>query len=310
MYNAENFIVDTLKSVVNQTYKNIEIILVDDGSKDKSYTIALDYLKNTKRIFQIIKQNNSGVSMARNNGINLASGKWIIALDSDDLLVNCAIESMVKYSNDSDVVFSNYKIIKSKKNCEFTEKMRYISISGEVAAMMYYNRKYNFIAPASLVKKTFILDNNICYDEDCKFAEDDLYVWKLVATASRVTYFFCSFYLYYVHENSTMTASKWDKILTTKEPAIRVDENYIRKNNNTRTLRSSFLLRHYIGCLHAASIICSKKDYKKLYNKFDFASIYEKRKKEKLHSKLIMIVMRYFPMMMYYFFRILSYKNK
>lgn len=82
-YNAEKFIENTLKTVLSQTYKNFEVIIVDDGSKDRSAEIVKEIAKNDNRI-NYIHQANSGVSTARNNGISLAKGSYISVLDSDD----------------------------------------------------------------------------------------------------------------------------------------------------------------------------------------------------------------------------------
>ena len=87
IFNEENFLKICLNSVINQTFKNIEIICIDDGSTDKSLIILKEYLKIDKRI-KIISQNNLGSGVARNNGINLSKGKYLIFIDSDDLFPN------------------------------------------------------------------------------------------------------------------------------------------------------------------------------------------------------------------------------
>ena len=83
IYNAEDHLQRCVDSVLNQTEKNIEIILVDDGSKDNSIEICKNYLNQDKRV-QLIHQENSGVSAARNIGLKVASGKYVTFLDSDD----------------------------------------------------------------------------------------------------------------------------------------------------------------------------------------------------------------------------------
>ena len=85
VYNAEKYIENCLKSVINQTYKNVEIICVDDGSKDRSSEI----IKNLSAAFSKIRyifQENAGVSAARNNGLSVAEGDFIVFLDSDDYI--------------------------------------------------------------------------------------------------------------------------------------------------------------------------------------------------------------------------------
>jgi len=83
VYNTEKYLIRCIESVINQTYKNLQIILINDGSTDSSGTICNDYAKIDKRI-QVIHQENSGVSSARNYGIDVALGEWIGFVDSDD----------------------------------------------------------------------------------------------------------------------------------------------------------------------------------------------------------------------------------
>ena len=85
VYNVEKFLAQCLESLVLQTYKNLEIIIVDDGSSDNSYKIYKKYAKSDSRI-QIIKQKNAGVSAARNTGLASATGEYVHFIDSDDYI--------------------------------------------------------------------------------------------------------------------------------------------------------------------------------------------------------------------------------
>lgn len=93
-YNAERFIENTLKTVLNQTYRNFEVIVVDDGSSDRSAEIVNRIAQNDKRVIYFY-QPNAGVSAARNNGIKLAKGNYIAVLDSDDFWMNDNLEKKI-----------------------------------------------------------------------------------------------------------------------------------------------------------------------------------------------------------------------
>lgn len=84
VYNAQSTIIQTIQSVINQTYTNIELILIDDGSKDNSNSIMKDYIANSDRNIKLVTKENGGVSSARNRGIDEATGEFIAFLDSDD----------------------------------------------------------------------------------------------------------------------------------------------------------------------------------------------------------------------------------
>ena len=85
MYNCEKFISETIESVINQTYTNWEMIIIDDCSTDKSKEIAKQYIERDKRIRLIELKENSGAAVARNKGIEVSSGRFIAFLDGDDL---------------------------------------------------------------------------------------------------------------------------------------------------------------------------------------------------------------------------------
>lgn len=115
IYNAEEYLSATLNSIVNQTYKNLEIILINDGSIDNSSVICNYYKQKDNRII-LINQNNSGVGIARNVGLAKATGKYVTFVDSDDILDLNLLEnlynSIVKY--DADIVEGGIKVIFEK----------------------------------------------------------------------------------------------------------------------------------------------------------------------------------------------------
>ena len=104
MYNGERFVAKTIESVLNQYYKNWEMIIIDDGSKDNSPTIVEEYSKKDKRI-QLVRQKNAGSGAARNNGIRRAKGQYICLLDADDTWENNFLEEQIK------LIKENKKII-------------------------------------------------------------------------------------------------------------------------------------------------------------------------------------------------------
>lgn len=115
VYNIEKYIERCLLSIINQSYKNIEVIIVDDGSTDKSSDIVDDYLNHNN--FIVIHKENGGLSSARNAGLKVATGEFVMFVDGDDYLMDNAIEILVKKINDEiDVVMFPYiRVYGSKK---------------------------------------------------------------------------------------------------------------------------------------------------------------------------------------------------
>ena len=104
VYNAEKFLDETINTVLNQTYKNFELILVNDGSKDKSVDVIKKH--NDKRIKLIDNKNNKGAALSRNDGIRKAKGRYICFLDADDLWNKEKLEKQISFMKEKECAFS------------------------------------------------------------------------------------------------------------------------------------------------------------------------------------------------------------
>lgn len=132
VYNAEKFISETIDSIQKQTYKDWELILVDDCSSDSSYDIISEYMKNDKRIRYIKLEKNSGAAVSRNTGIKNARGRFIAFVDSDDIWLPKKLEKQVKYMLDKNIgfTFTSYRYmkedgIKTNKVAKAPKKINY-----------------------------------------------------------------------------------------------------------------------------------------------------------------------------------------
>lgn len=117
-HNSEKFIKKTIESVLSQTYENWEMIIVDDVSSDKSYEIAKEYANKDKRINAIRLKQNSGPAVARNKAIEMAKGRYIAFLDSDDLWLYNKLETQISFmeKNNLSFTYSAYKLIDENDN--------------------------------------------------------------------------------------------------------------------------------------------------------------------------------------------------
>lgn len=114
VYNVEKYIKICIESVINQTYKNLEILVINDGTKDKSFEIIESYLED-KRIKVINREKNSGIAVTRNIGISQATGEYIFFIDADDYLEINAIENLIEALNDEDIIGGNFFIMMKLK---------------------------------------------------------------------------------------------------------------------------------------------------------------------------------------------------
>ena len=116
VYNVEKYLSKCLESLINQTLKDIEIICVNDGSTDNSLSILKEYANKDSRI-KIIDKQNEGVSVARNTGIEVATGEYLIFVDSDDYLVENACEkalNTIEHNNSDICIFGHYDLVDEK----------------------------------------------------------------------------------------------------------------------------------------------------------------------------------------------------
>ena len=118
VYNVEEYLKECIDSIINQTYKRIEIILVDDGSTDKSGKICDDYAKIDKRI-KVVHKENGGLSDARNVGISVSSGKYIAFVDSDDWVEKTMYKKCIVYVKSMMLIYAYADILENIRMKQF-----------------------------------------------------------------------------------------------------------------------------------------------------------------------------------------------
>jgi len=199
IYNVEKYLRECINSVVSQTYRNIEIILVDDGSTDHSPQICDEYqLKDTR--IKVIHQKNQGVSVARNIGLNYSRGKYIFWIDSDDYISKECIESLYELLRKENVDMSICNYIQgSDRNYIFKHENSYIETfdSKKGLEYIYKNHHYSFIMAASwakLIKKE--LYEELKYPVD-KIFEDIYMSHHLINKCKKIAYVNQVMYYYY-----------------------------------------------------------------------------------------------------------------
>lgn len=179
LYNVESFIERCLNSVVNQTYKNLEIILINDGSTDNSLSICEEYRKKDKRI-KLINKKNGGVSSARNCGLDIYNGKYITFIDADDYVEVDYIEILYKKIKEYnvDIVFSNaIEVLDNGKTMNNKNAIKDILLDKEnVYKELFLERYISCACWGNLYKVDVIkdvkFDINMHLDEDFKFLID------------------------------------------------------------------------------------------------------------------------------------------
>ena len=173
-YNAENWIKRSVESVLHQTYKNVEVVVVENGSTDKT-TEMIETIQDTRlRLFHSAK----GVSNARNLGIECANGEFITFLDADDWLAEDAIERLMVLSEpDVDLISARYY---DDKPFETYKSKKYEVGSEEYIQKCLYTPTRRGNVTGNLYRTEFIKSNNIRFDPDLSHAEDSVFFLSLL----------------------------------------------------------------------------------------------------------------------------------
>lgn len=220
IYNIERFLHQCIDSILSQTYDNFELILVNDGSTDKCEKICNEYSKLDKRI-RVIHKSNGGLVSARNTGVSMAEGKYIVYVDGDDWVSNKWLETLnnliKKY--DPDIInYGAYKSIDGKnenlKTANFEGFYDEVDLKEKIVPHLLYDNRFSFfsfgILPALWSKaiKADILKENICKEEKITFGEDVACTYNCIMQAK--TFVATKESLYYYRQNRESMTKAYD----------------------------------------------------------------------------------------------------
>lgn len=208
VYNVENYLEECLDSLIGQTLKDIEIILVDDGSKDKSGCICDKYSGIDNRV-KVLHQNNCGQSVARNVGLSMAEGEYILFVDSDDYIRLDACEVLYKEAKkhnsdivNGDILNESDKILNSKfrsLNCDY----KTVPIS-EFLIDKIDTETYDIVPWLYFVRREFLINSNIKFLEGY-FYEDQLWTLQLLSLSGNALKIRFPYYYYRTNRDGSTT---------------------------------------------------------------------------------------------------------
>lgn len=221
VFNVEPYIRRCLDSLESQTYSSIEVIIVDDGSQDKSADIAEDYCRRDSR-FTLISQENKGQGNARNTGITAATGEYITFVDSDDYVSTYYIERMIELAalHDADIVSVNLiKFFDRQIPDKDNTPPKIVSFNGtDAVADMWYGKHLSNSAWAKVYHRQILKD--IPFPEGVLY-EDLGVIYKWMHRAGKVVWTSEKLYYYYQRSNGTMNGAfsrkKLDRIIVSRE---------------------------------------------------------------------------------------------
>lgn len=256
MYNAEKYLNKCIDSILNQSFKDFELLLIDDGSKDLSGKICDKYAEVDERV-KVFHIQNGGPAKARNLGIKYATGIYIEFVDADDELIPEALENLyVLTKNNPDIIIADSQIITADekvKNIISIEKNNQINVEE-------YLKNLNTVRKATLLhyiwnkwyKRELICENRIIFDENERLGEDFLFNCEIIDKADRVWGTDILLYKYYKRDNGSLSGKYIENELSRRR---KMDSTFLQLYENKKIKEECYnLISRMIGSITLASI--------------------------------------------------------
>lgn len=295
-YNVEKYIKKCLDSVLNQTYNNYEIIIINDGSTDNTSKILESYKSNKK--IKIINQENKGLSNARNTGVSNAKGDYILFIDSDDFIEKELLEILNKTIKDEDLVRFQIKILdETNKIIKEYKEETFNNLNGIEA----FNKlsKYNLVelAVCYAYKKDTFLKNNYKFEEKT-YHEDFGLIPYIIISSKKVTSINYIGYNYLQRKNSIMNNTDYEKEIKKSNDVLKHYKNLIKwsqKIDGDLTIYKSFIANSVI----LKSLNLKEKDYKNYIKKLKEYKVYDNLLTNNKENKIKKILIKISPKLYY-----------
>ncbi len=309
VYNAEKYLNKCIESILSQSFNDLELILVNDGSKDSSGAICDEYVVKDERV-KVIHRENAGVSSARNTGIDIACGKYIMFVDSDDYIKKDMLSEMVEYMNKGyDLVFTEIEMTVSDGTQIFEmEEKEYDARQLIEAFCVQSFPKINLCGPwAKLYKKNIINENKIYFNTELHNGEDTYFNLTYLQYCQSIKALNKAFYMY-IRDNNDSLFSKVRKY-TYSNTCVVFDytKKIAEKYNCESKVIEQLLKTHIFGTIalvNKAIISSDKKTCISLMkeiseNKVFTDNIIKLRKKLSLYLIALLIRNKYFDIAYY-----------
>ena len=276
VYNVEKYIVTCLNSIVAQDYRDFELIVVNDGSKDKSIDFVQDFLQDKDVTWKIVNKENGGLASARNAGILKAKGEYVVCIDADDAVHENFLSSLLReMREDTDFVFCNFRFVKKQEVPDDTNDQITV-FDKESLLEVFLKRNIGFVVPSMLFKKNFLLEKGLLFDEKIRFSEDQPFIWNVILHSQKSVYLHQKLYGYYVRDNSIMTSSSGERIIESHKEFKKTVSSYFSDFPQYKSIEKRLFPRWELGALYSAARIMDYEEFKIVYTELDGRTIFQR----------------------------------
>jgi glycosyltransferase involved in cell wall biosynthesis len=270
-YNAQEYVIETLESLESQTFKDFEVIIINDGSKDNTSILINKFINKKTLDIRIIEQINSGVSIARNCGIDIASGDYVVFLDADDLLHPSYLSILYKTltKQQVDVVICNFTRKQNFREIKILEN-NLVKINQVDLFNLFFLKSKQYIFPCFLYSRRIINQFELRFTNGIKYGEDLEFICKYISHISKGILVENELYYYRPNKNSAISNVSWN--FTDSIHAINNISNYLEINHNPKYIFFSTLAKAREICyvLRAFAKTGQKDLFLKAYFEFQF----------------------------------------
>ena len=272
VYKVEKYLSKCVDSIINQTYENLEIILVNDGSPDKSPKICDEYALKDKRI-KVIHKENGGLSDARNFGLNAMSGEWVSFVDSDDFVSKFYIENLFHLikENNADIAITEFLYINDSQilplnDSQILDEEFFVYEKDECMPNIFYAKIYDIGATRKLFRSSFF--DNIRFPKG-RISEDLGTIPYVFEKASKVAFCKKQDYYYLIRSDSITRTVKFD------ERYLTVFDNIDELNSHFTDKKILKAVKFYDNLISLAASVRFGKSYEKHSKKLKFSDVLE-----------------------------------
>jgi glycosyltransferase involved in cell wall biosynthesis len=272
VYNVEKYLSECLSSLIRIEGISKEIIIVNDGSSDGSDEIIKKYIAEFPNDFIYIRQSNSGLSGARNSGLKICKGEYVVFIDSDDFVDPNKFRDLFQKGKQEelDIIVGDFEYFKNNSRFiskQMKKRSSRLSVLEENSGLEFWDRTYDHINDSirvevvtNIFKRKMLIKNNVFFVENL-LHEDTLFMYQIIIYAKRVKYFPVHFYTYRIRENSIMRNLNYKNYLS---KLFIAQELYTLKCKNKISSKcwDSYILSLYFTASYNAKI-----KNKNLFNK-------------------------------------------
>lgn len=299
VYNVEKYIDKCLDSILNQTYKSFEVIIVNDGTQDNSQSIIDKYVKKDKRFKSYIKEN-GGLSDARNYGIGKSNGDVILFIDGDDYVDEKLLERLERefaISKDIDVVRFQLRLVDEKYNkFEQPGYSIFSNVSATDSYKLLLKNVYVDVACAYAYRRYFFISNKFEYTKG-KIHEDLGLTHLILVKSNHISSIDYVGYNYVQREGSIMTSNNRKHNLRKVYDTLFHFDNYLevlQKDSTVSKENKDLLINYLIKSLMWRSVVLEKKDFNKYIRDLKKRKLYQYFPNNTFKDKLRRLSIKYF----------------